>query len=217
MKKIIIFENKKTKMRGYRDVPMNFTNSWKVGSTIHDESGKDKCEIIDIVDSLELAKSEVEEYNKIKEYKAYHSKLFFKNRPSLSSHVKSLIEVSKLPSSEKGLSAFNLEIDDINFRNIANSFTIIKVNGKMISAKIVKRKTYNTLTYNYISRYIKEDIKSLEVVLSIVDSGYDISLENREIVLFKNNKEYTLEIIHHICLADNLYRLSKYVALKKRV
>lgn len=234
MNKIIIFENKKTKTRGYRNLPMNFINSWKVGAVISDESGEYKCEIIEIVDSQDVAKSKVEEYNKANGYRTtkytsreinklienYISPLdfHFNKRPSLSSKVKKLRKlICNLKLNEIEMrSLLNFEIDDLNIYNIINCITVIKANDKKISTKIIKRKTDNTLSYNSISEYIEEDIKSLEVILSIVDSKYNVSLENDEIILFKNNKEYTLEIIHQLKFEYILNRLPKYMALKKK-
>lgn len=235
MNKTIIFEDKKTKIRGYRDLPMNYIELWKVGKIIFDESGENKCEIIEIVDSQDVAKSKVEEYNKANGYRTtkitsreinklvenYISPLdfHFNKRPSLTPHVKKLRNfICNLPLNEVEIrSLFNFDIDDLSIHNIINCITVIKANDKKISTKIIKRKTDNTLSYNSISEYIEEDIKSLEVILSIVDSKYNVSLENDEIVLFKNNKEYTLEIIHQIKFEYILNRLPKYMALKKKI
>ena len=235
MNKIIIYENKKTKIRGYRELPISFIDLWKVGSIIYDESSKEECEIIEIVDTHDEAKSKVDEYNKINGYRTTKltnrelNKLMeerflrlnfhYKKRPSLSSQVKELRKrICDLTLNEIEIrSMFNIDIDDLNIYNIINSFTKIIVNGKNISTKIIKRKTDNTLSYNSISKYIKEDIKSLEVILSIVDSKYKVSIENDEIILFKNSKEYTLEIMHELDFKYILDRLPKYMALKKKV
>ncbi len=69
MNKIIIYENKKTKIRGYRELPISFIDLWKVGIIIYNESFNEECKIIDIVDSQDIAKSKVDEYNKINGYR----------------------------------------------------------------------------------------------------------------------------------------------------
>lgn len=215
MKKIIIYKNNRTKMWGYRDLPISFINIWKVGSIISDESGNGKCEIIDIVDIQDLDKSKIEEYNKYHlKYKS--PKVLYKDSPTFNSIVKKMQVFCKLPQAEEGLRSFDIELDDVNFRNIANSFTVIKVNGRKHSTKIIKRNKYNTLSYTYISKYIEEEVKSIEVILSIIDSKYKVSLKNREIILFKSGKEYTLEILHNISISDILNRLPKYIALKRK-
>lgn len=195
MNKIIIYENKKTKIRGYRELPISFIDLWKVGSIIYNESFNEECKIIDIVDSQDIAKSKVDEYNKINGYRTtkytsreinkiiekriLRSNYCFKKRPSLTPQVKELRKrICDLSLNEIEIhSMFNIDIDDLNIYNIINSFTKIIVNGKNISTKIIKRKTYNTLSYNSISKYIKEDIKNLEVILSIVDSKYKVSIK----------------------------------------
>lgn len=213
MNKIIIYRNNKSKLLGYRKLPISFIDIWKVGSIIFDESGDGECEIIDIVDIQYFDESEIKEYN-IYHLKYKSPRVLYKDRPSLNQFVKKMQVFCKLPQAEEGLRSFNLKIGDVNFKNITNSFTVIKVNDKKISTKIIKRNKYNTLSYTYISKYIEEDIRSIEVIFSIIDSQYEVSLENKEIILLKNNKEYTLELLHTVSMVDILNRLPKYIAIK---
>lgn len=206
MSRIIVYRLLENNLLGYSPMPISFEYSWKVGDIITDESGSNKCEIISIVE---------EKYFDFKSIKLQNSSLLpkhrYKDRDSLSNKIKVMHRRANHVEVVKYLNALNLSIEDFNVSNILRSYTRLIVNEKNITVRVVNRTEFNTLNFTYLSKYIEEDVKDVQIIFSILDYNYTYKIENESIVLFKDAKEYTLKIIHDITYWDILGRVPKYL------
>lgn len=221
MSKIVIYENIKTLRRGYRDVPHRYEDDWVPGFILLCENGEDKLKIVEVVDENEFDAKVVSNYNK-------HNfpDIYIDDRQSLSNLVKVYKALFKIPQNKAFFDALNITENQLNFKNLRRSITILKVNERVIPVKIVKRNSRNNLTLNYLSRYIGEEIEDVELEFSVLDEDF-IDMPNDENIIIYNmdpdnyefDTEYTLKIYHDFRQGrqyeDILNRLSEYLKLEE--
>ncbi len=199
MKKIILYQNKETKEQRYREVPTSCVSDWVVGKTITDENGVGKWEIIE---AFEVDKKEVPKYEKMslqnrskaKTRKEVQPRMHLQSRESLNKKRDEVIN-TLVEAGPQIMTDNNVDFKDFELRNIALSLTQLIVNGKSIFVRIKKLKKDNAFNLFLISLYIRDEVESLEIKFSPIDTGYNVFISNNEIVLEKEDLLYTLDII----------------------
>lgn len=206
MNRIIVYRLLKNNLLGYRSLPISFEYFWTVGDIITDESENNKCEIISIEEEKNIDFKSIKKHNS-----SLLPKYRYKDRDSLNHKINVMHRTATRSEVVIYLNALNLTIDNFNFKNISKSYTILIVNEKHISVRVVNRTEFNTLNFTYLSNYIEEDVKEVNIIFSILDDNYTYRIENEGIVLLKDGEEYTVQIIHNLTYWDILGRLPKYL------
>lgn len=222
MKKIVTYRDLKTGKYDYLTLPRSLEHLWEVGYIIKNESGVGERKIIAIEKVKEFDLSFIKEMNKrnipqnpLKVTDSLYG-VFFDERVSLNEKIRRFQKYAEGYPVENFLVANDLLIDDITFHNILACFTRIQINKRKITCKIVKRNEKNTLNFTYLSKYVEEQIDSFDIEFSILDDdNYTFTVENEDIILYKENKEFTLKIIHNISYREIINRLPKYIKLKR--
>lgn len=211
MSSIVIYMTESKKF-AYRTLPLSFEGVWKEGDKIKSEDGSEICTIFKIVPNT---KENCSYYSTVianvnKQDKPVLPKILFRDRPILSKFIKPLQTTIYDPKSISFLNASNLKREDFNIPNIIKCFTYLKVNEQKIDCKVIKMNDTNTLTFDFISKYMESDIETIDIHFSILDKNYSYKIMDNKIILQKNGADYTLKIFH-IGYNDILIRLPKYM------
>jgi len=218
MSSIVVYLTDSKKF-GYRELPLSFEGIWKEGNMIKTEDGSEKCKIIQIIPNTSENRTHYTNIFKAlikQEATPSVSKISFNLRSDLKEIIKNIQEEITSETSANFLSISNLRIEDFNTKNVIKCFTNLNVNGHLVNCKVVKLNAKNTLTFDFITKYMKCGIESISLKFSILDKNYTYKIEDNKILLQKRGVDYTLKIIH-INSDDIIDRLPRYMNERRRI
>lgn len=203
-----------SKKYGVRALPLSYKNDWKVNDRIRTEDGSEGCTIKYISSRSDYELSKIESAMEKIKYIPVHNqepKSLFRNRTSLNTIMKALNSTLDTEQGKRFLKAYNCVKSDFEVQNVIRCFTALIVNGNHLSCKIIKKNETNTLTFDFLSKYMESEIKNVDLRFSILDKNFTYKIEGGEIILNKNGIDYTLKLLIPISFNDILTRIPKYI------
>jgi len=133
---------------------------------------------------------------------------------NLDNRIKLMQSEAYKPIAIPYLNAANVKKEDFNKPYIFGCYCQLLINEKVYFCKIVKLNEKNLLTIDTLEKVINEKVISTKITFSILEKGFLIGKNEKDITLTKlvggENTFYTLQIITTLSFNEMLTKLAMY-------